>query len=299
MTVGGIVANVLKGQRHRQRLPGAAWLLALILLLVGGATAAVGAFILPTRAYSGLAPACYVIGAFFLISAVVIPAGISREMAIEKEERDNCKRDCRRLKKALAAVDEETLRELMVANFRQMRTFTKIAQQQARMSYYASLIGASVSLLILVAGAAATVGLTETPAKVTVGCLAGAGTALSVFLSRTFLRTYEMTSRQMSYYYGQPLVHCYLLHAEWLTAQVARSEPDQATRLKLWHKAIQATIQAGVNAQNHLLSLNESAPPPRAPRPAPPTTPPLTPLADLLSQAGPAPEEMIVTTSRT
>jgi hypothetical protein len=232
-------------------------LLVLALLVVASTSVAVGAFVLPSQADSGLAPACYVIGAFFFIAAVVIPAGISREMAIEAEEHDNCKRDCRRLKKALSSIDEETLRELMVANFRQMRTFTKIAQQQARMSYYASLIGASVSLLILAAGAAVTLGLTATPAKVTVGALAAVGTALSVFLSRTFLRTYEMTSRQMSYYYGQPLVHCHLLHAEWLTAYVASQESDQATRL---NRAV-------------------------------------LPWTDLLNPAGPPPEEMIVSSS--
>jgi hypothetical protein len=316
MTVGGIVTQTLtarirraiwphpdqpgtrddRGHRGHLKRPSTGVLLALVLLLVAAATIVVGALVLRSRTYGGLAPACFVVGAFFFISAVVIPAGISREMAIEAEERDNCRRDCRRLKKALSAISEETLRQLMVANFKQMRTFTKIAQQQARMSYYASLIGASVSLLILAAGAAVTVGLTATPAKVTVGCLAGVGTALSVFLSRTFLRTYEMTSRQMSYYYGQPLVHCYLLHAEWLTAQVASQEPDQTERLKLWHKAIQASIRASANAQNHLLSLNENVP---ASRPAPRTRPAVPSWNDVLSQAGPPPEEMIVASPRT
>ena len=296
-------------RRRREGLSSGAWLLAIALLVVGVGTAAVGAFVLPDGAFSGLSPACYVVGAFFLISAVVIPAGISREMAIEAEERASCKRDTRRLKRALSELSEGALREealreaaikeLMVSNFRQMRTFTKIAQQQARMSYYASLIGASVSLLILAAGAAVTVGLAATPAKVTVGGLAATGTALAVFLSRTFLRTYEMTSRQMSYYYGQPLVHCYLLHAEWLTAQVARDEPDQTVRLALWDRAILAAIQASVNAQDHLLSMNENVPMPREARPVTRTTPSVPSWTDMLNQAGPPPEEMIVATSGT
>jgi hypothetical protein len=285
--------NPGRGRRHYRKLPGAAWLLALVLLVVAGATVTVGGFVVPSRSYSGLAPACYVVGAFFFIAAVVIPAGISREMTIEAAEHDSCERDCRRLKKALSRMSEETLRDLMVANFRQMRTFTKIAQRQARMSYYASLIGASVSLLILAAGAAVTVGLTATPAKVTVGCLAGAGTALSVFLSRTFLRTYEMTSRQMSYYYGQPLVHCYLLHAEWLTAQVAMQEPDQAARLRLWHKAIQATIQASVNAQDHLFTLNETATVPRPRQPMRRPAPAASPWAELLTEGAPLTDQVV------
>lgn len=76
-----------------------------------------------------------------------------------------------------------------------------------------------------------------------------------------------MTSRQMSYYYGQPLVHCYLLHADWLTAYVASQESSQTTKLELWRTAIQASIDAARNAQDHPLSLNEAVP---VARPRPP-----------------------------
>ena len=63
-----------------------------------------------------------------------------------------------------------------------------------------------------------------------------------------------MTSRQMSYYYGQPLVHCYLLHAEWIGERAGRRDGD-ATRLN--DELIRATLQAGHDAQNHLLHLAE------------------------------------------
>jgi len=58
----------------------------------------------------------------------------------------------------------------------------------------------------------------------------------------------------MSYYYGQPLVHCYLLHAEWLGNRFERdADPDH--RWQIHQELIQAVLDAGRNAQNHLLDL--------------------------------------------
>jgi hypothetical protein len=80
------------------------------------------------------------------------------------------------------------------------------------------------------------------------------GTVLSGFLTRTFLRAYQMTSTQMSYYYGQPLVHCYLLHAQWLASE-ASEHLDDSGKLHLRKKVIEATLKAAADAQDHLLSL--------------------------------------------
>jgi hypothetical protein len=65
-----------------------------------------------------------------------------------------------------------------------------------------------------------------------------------------------MTSRQMSYYYGQPLVHCYLLHAEWLTLMSGETLGKEV-EAELLRKVVDASIQAGANAQDHLLGLHE------------------------------------------
>ena len=83
---------------------------------------------------------------------------------------------------------------------------------------------------------------------------------MSGFLSATFLKTYEMAARQMSYYYGQPLVHCYLLHSEWLTLMLTK-HPEWKEDISLWQKVIDAAIQASKNAQNHLLSMQVLATP--------------------------------------
>jgi hypothetical protein len=50
----------------------------------------------------------------------------------------------------------------------------------------------------------------------------------------------------MNFYYGQPLVHCYLLHAEWLAQRDVRGEKS---------KLVDATLEAGRDAQVHLLDL--------------------------------------------
>jgi hypothetical protein len=61
-------------------------------------------------------------------------------------------------------------------------------------------------------------------------------------------------SLQMSYYYGQPLVHCYLLHAEWLASE-AGEHLDDAGKIRLQEKVIEASLKAAADAQGHLLSM--------------------------------------------
>jgi hypothetical protein len=152
----------------------------------------------------GLAPAAFAVSAFFLIAAFAVPLGIARARNADDEEKEDCYRECRELDKALCSIEEPTIRGLAQANFRQMRTFTVIAQQQARMSFYASLGAAAISLFVLLSGTALAEGLAATTAKITVGTLTAADTALSTFLAATFQKSYMTSSRQMSYYYGQP-----------------------------------------------------------------------------------------------
>jgi len=74
------------------------------------------------------------------------------------------------------------------------------------------------------------------------------------YLSVTFLKTFTMTSKQLSYYYGQPLVHCYLLHAEWLGMRFEHGA-DQATKWRIHQELIRAVLDASRSAQSHLLDL--------------------------------------------
>jgi hypothetical protein len=220
----------------------------------------VGAFVtgilLAMSSDYNFAAAAFVVAVFFLISTIIAPALIVREGGIQEEEEKRCKEECGELITALDTITDPTISGLAKANFKQLRMFTVIALRQARMSYYASLVAASISLLVLACGAAVALGLADTSAKITAASLTTVGVALSGFLSATFLSTYRMAARQMSYYYGQPLVHCYLLHAEWLALTLAE-HPERKVDADLWREAVKASIQAGENAQNHLLDLQD------------------------------------------
>jgi hypothetical protein len=229
---------------------------AVTLMSVSGVAVWAGFSLLASRTNGHLAPALFVVSVFFLVAGVMIPLGIFREWNLENEESVNCKKECKEFQEALEKLGHEAIAGLALANFKQMRAFTVIAMRQARMAFYASLIGAAVSLFVLVSGATVAVSLPGTSTKVEAGLLAAAGSALSSFLARTFLRTYEMTSRQMSYYYGQPLVHCYLLHAEWLTLTFGNTLGEDV-EAKLLERIVEASIQSAASAQDHLLSLRE------------------------------------------
>jgi hypothetical protein len=236
--------------------PVTAALLPASLLIIAIAATVGGVSLLRSHASNWLAPAAFVTGAFFLISSAAVLLGVIREGNLENEAKDSCERDCLDLYWALNDIDDRTIKGLAWVNFKHLRVFTVIAQRQARMSYYASLAAAAISLLVLSSGAAVAIGSPSTAAKVTAGTLATAGTTLTGFLVRTFLKAYQMASRQMSYYYGQPLVHCYLLHAEWLAGEARQNFGDKAG-LPLWQEVVDATIKAGADAQDHLLSMQE------------------------------------------
>ena len=245
-----------KESRAGQSMHLAASLLSATLLLIAAALTGGGVWLLRSHASHWLAPAAFVIAVFFFICGAVVPLGVIRENSFQTDEEKSCESDCEDLWWALKGIGDHTLTGLAWVNFKQLRMFTVIAQRQARMSYYASLVAAAISLLVLTSGAAVAIGLPATAAKVTAGALATAGTVLSGFLVKTFLKAYQMASRQMSYYYGQPLVHCYLLHAEWLTREARKYFGDEAG-LYLWHEVIDASIKASASAQKHLLTMQE------------------------------------------
>jgi hypothetical protein len=250
------IACLKERQTAEGRPVAAATLLPASLLIIAVAATAGGVSLLRSPGSSWLAPAAFVTGSFFFIASAVVLLGVIRERSLETEEKRACERDCVDLYWALNGIEDRTLKGLAWVNFKQLRAFTGIAQRQARMSYYASLAAAAISLLVLTTGAAVAIGLPVTTAKVTAGALAAAGTVLSGFLVKTFLKAYQMASRQMSYYYGQPLVHCYLLHAEWLASE-ARQQFGDKEGLSLLQEVIDASIKAGTDAQDHLLRMQE------------------------------------------
>jgi hypothetical protein len=240
----------------RKDIPRAARFLWVSPLLVALIAAIGGLFLLRSHTASWLAPATLVSSALFLMFGSAVRFGAIREDGLRAEETASCSDDCRDLYWALSAVKDRTLRGLAWVNFEQLRTFTVIAQRQARMSYYASIMATAVAFLVLTSGTAVAIGLPTTAAKITAGTLATAGTVLSSFFAKTFLTASQMASRQMSYYYGQPLVHCYLLHAEWLASEAGERFGDEP-RLHLLNEVIGASIKASLHAQDHLLSMQD------------------------------------------
>src|ERR1700686_4519604 len=140
----------------------AAIVLALALLFLAGAAVVGGILLLSSHTEGRLAPAAFVTSAFFFIASVVIPLGMVREGVLESEERWNSHSDYEAFKKPLQGIEEPTISGLALANFRQMRVFSIIAQRQARMAFYASLLGAGMSLFVLMSGATGAVSSAST-----------------------------------------------------------------------------------------------------------------------------------------
>ncbi len=250
----GRLQDIFKCTEHRANARLASLLLAPALLAVAAAASYTGTLAVQSNKYTDLGPAAFIVAAFFLVSSVATPVVILREGRIEEEEDKRCQRECDELDEALDRIDDKVLSGLSKSNFKQMKVFTVIALRQARMSYYMSVVAASIALLVLLSGGAVTVVLAGTSAKVAAASLTTVGAVLGGFVSTTFLRTYWMAARQMSYYYGQPLVHCYLLHAEWLALTLAE-HPDRKADASLWKRVLEASIRAGENAQTHLLTM--------------------------------------------
>jgi MFS family permease len=198
-----------------------------------------------------------VLAAFCLIAAVVVPAAVVMLHRMRRRQWQRRQRECEELASVVEEIEDQALAKLVSFNFRLMDRFTSTALAQARASYLACSVAGAAALLVLLAGTAAVVTVSSIGAQVTTGALTAAGATLSGFLSVTFLRTFEMTSRQMSYYYGQPLVHCYLLHAEWLAERFGEdAEPTFVASIRM--ELIRAALDAGRHAQDHLLDLQRT-----------------------------------------
>jgi hypothetical protein len=250
----------LSGQKQPEKTSRwASALLPLSLLAMAVATTAGGILLFRSHAGRSLASAAFVAGPFFLISAAAVQLGITRERRLQKTEDEECKKECRDLYWALNDIEDRTLKGIAWVNYEQLRSFIRIAQRQARVSFYASLVAAAAALLVLTSIAAVAISLPTTTGKVTAGLLAAAGSALSGFLAKTFLTSYQLASRQMSYYYGQPLVHCYLLLADWL-AKEGRKEFGKEEGRHLLREVIDASVKAAADAQHYLLSMQEHGP---------------------------------------
>jgi hypothetical protein len=227
---------------------------AIALLFALGATASITAAAYvdghPPQTLPGMV--LYLIGGGLIAVGTIAPfVAVSLRRARERRERQSCE-EFDAIDAAAEKIQDKALGRLVSFNFRLMDRFINVALIQAKAAYLLCAVSACAALLVLLTGATALMAAATGTAQVTIGVLTLAGAALSGFISVTFMTTFRMTSRQMSYYYGQPLVHCYLLHAEWLAERAAHHGPVSA---HLDHDLIRATLDAGRDAQHHLLEL--------------------------------------------
>jgi hypothetical protein len=240
--------------REDRRLAQRIAVLAAVVLFLLAAGLTTAAFELDGRAAGVPLASMLIVSAFLLIGVAVVPAvvlGLHRARRRRWERRE---RECRELAHIAQTIDDPALGELVTFNFRLMDRFVAVAITQSRTAYLACLGTATAGLLVLLVGATAAMTVHGLGNQITAGALTAVGAAVSSYLSVSFLRPFEMTSKQMSYYYGQPLVHCYLLHAEWLDKRF-EAEADPENRWKMRHELIRATLNAGQRAQDHLLDL--------------------------------------------
>jgi hypothetical protein len=161
---------------------------------------------------------------------------------------------------AAAEIHDDALGKLISFNFRLMDRFVSVALGQAKAAYLFCAASASAALLVLLAGATTLIAATTTSAQISVGVLSVAGAALSGYISVTFMEAYKLASRHMGYYYGQPLIHCYLLHAEWLAERAGHG--DRELYVELQKQLLSATLGASRNAQEQLSDLFDLSPVP-------------------------------------
>jgi hypothetical protein len=243
---------------HRRHATHLAWYFAVVLTIAAVVFAATAVLVERPAGSPSMSPMLLLAG-FALLAACITPK------VVMATHRAHTARWVQRHGEyeTLAAVvggrgtGDRTLGQLLLFNFRLMDRFSATALGQARVSFVACLVAAGATLIVLLTGSAAVLAAGTTSVQVTSGALTAVGTALTGYLSFTFLKTYEMTSRQMSYYYGQPLVHCYLLHAEWLAE---RAGGDCATG-SVNRELITASLDLGRAAQDHLLELQEKIQP--------------------------------------
>ncbi|GAA3204726.1 hypothetical protein ACFO1B_42160 [Dactylosporangium siamense] len=239
---------------HRRRARRLAWYFAVVLMGAAGAFGAAAVFVERPDGSPSTSPMLLLAG-FTVLAACITPAVV---MATHRAHSARWVQRQGEYEAFTAVVDDQgtggrTLGQLLLFNFRLMDRFSATALGQARVSFVACLMAAGATLVVLLTGSATVLAAGTTSVQVTSGALTAVGTALSGYLSFTFLKTYEMTSRQMSYYYGQPLVHCYLLHAEWLAERAGGDDATGSVNREL----ITASLELGRAAQDHLLELQE------------------------------------------
>jgi hypothetical protein len=101
-----------------------------------------------------------------------------------------------------------------------------------------------VGALLVVIGGSLTLRQGSTVGQVTVAALTAIGSTVSGYISKTFLRSYEISVRQAERYFREPLVAGYLLAAERIASQLPSGDQKSQALTTVVRGVLDATLAA-------------------------------------------------------
>jgi hypothetical protein len=123
--------------------------------------------------------------------------------------------------------DKLSLDNVTLLNQSMMESYHSITKTQAERSFKNSQRAMLAGLAILLAGAIGAVAAEEPTTKLALASLAGIGSTISGFISKTFLTSHAAAISQLNRFFQQPLVNSYLLNAERISREI-KSEQGEA-----------------------------------------------------------------------
>lgn len=198
-------------------------------------------------------PALIVVAVFLAVAAVIAPLAVL-SLQRTRERHHQIVRDEFGLLQSGTRDCGPELGPSMLFNARLLDRFVCVALGQARAAYLFCAVSASVSLLVLFGGA--TVALTAAPTEnqAAIAVVTALGSALSGYLSVTFMRTYRTALRQMNCYYSRPLAEGFILRAKHLADRLPAGV-NETVRSEIHQLMITETLNRGQEAQEQLFKL--------------------------------------------
>lgn len=121
-----------------------------------------------------------------------------------------------------------TFPELWNVTHRKLDYYHEIATGQATRAFRNAQIAMGVGFLLLIAFVVIALSASTTAGSLVVGGLGAVGAAMAAYISRTFVRSHEVTSGHLRAYFEQPVALSRYLAAERLIADAGLSEERRA-----------------------------------------------------------------------
>jgi len=120
--------------------------------------------------------------------------------------------------------DPNDLLGLIRLNRKQIDAYDALARSQAEASYRASQLAMTAGLLLVGTGVAVIIVADSSATKYAAALVTAAGAATGGYISRTFITVHQNATKQLNYYFQQPLAQSYLLSAERLTDRLPETQ---------------------------------------------------------------------------